>query len=217
MARTWDFIAKIVMIGDSGCGKSSLTIRLTDDRFSPTHDVTLAAEIGAKVIPVGENEEEKLKLQIWDTAGQEHFRSVTKSYFRNAAGCILVYDITRRETLDHAKQWLDDVRAQSTDEQDISICLVGNKTDLDQDRQVTTEEAESWAQEHGIEQFVETSAKTGDQVVYAYTQLAKQIHAKIIQGQYDLNDKTHGIKVNQNSAGQINLAVNKQKQSSSCC
>lgn len=211
--RKWDFIAKVVMIGDSGCGKSSLTIRLTDDRFSDIHDVTIAAEIGSKIIPVGEDQ--NIKLQIWDTAGQEHFRAVTKSYFRNAAGCLLVYDVTRKQTLRSAQGWLADVRELADD--NMTICLVGNKCDLESERQVTTEEAQQWAQENGIEHFVETSAKTGDNVVQAYSEVAEQIHQKIVAGRYDLN-KNQGIKANQgNNSAMINLNLESQKQQSRCC
>lgn len=217
----WDFIAKIVMIGDSACGKSSLTIRLTDDRFSNTHDVTIAAEIGSKIVEVSDNK--YMKLQIWDTAGQEHFRAVTRSYFRNAAGCLLVYDVTRRSTFLHAKEWLDDIREQADDE--ISICLVGNKTDDLTGREVTYEEAEQWAADNKILAFVETSAKTGDNVVEAYLKVATAIHDNIVNGKFNLNDKSHGVKANRNTPGLLNLSIdanaemnkNTGSHGSSCC
>lgn len=204
----WDYIAKIVMIGDSACGKSSLTIRLTDDRFSSTHDVTIAAEIGSKVVEVQDSK--FMKLQIWDTAGQEHFRAVTRSYFRNAAGCLLVYDVTRRATFLHAKEWLDDIRDQADD--DISICLVGNKNDLvyqdgSSKREVTYEEAEKWAEENKMLAFVETSAKTGDNVVEAYLKVANDIHSKIVNGKFNLKDKSRGVKANNTTPGLLNLSI----------
>lgn len=264
---SWDYIAKIVMIGDSACGKSSLTIRLTDDRFSNTHDVTIAAEIGSKIVLVSgtrqaaannipeesntkkidenvtnssnnkqsleelppakttnrnsaEDETKFMKLQIWDTAGQEHFRAVTRSYFRNAAGCLLVYDVTRRDTFLHAKEWLDDIRSQSTDEE-IVICLVGNKTDqVDADpalREVTLAEAAAFAQTNGILEFVETSAKTGENVVEAYERVANAIYDKIRQSQINVREggrALHGVKAASNrhgagasTGGLLNLSI----------
>lgn len=204
------------LTNDSACGKSSLTIRLTDDRFSDTHDVTIAAEIGSKVLPVGDDS--KMKLQIWDTAGQEHFRAVTRSYFRNAAGCILVYDITRRGTFDNVQQWLDDIRDQS--DSDISICLVGNKQDLEAQREVSFEEARKWADDNNISKFVETSAKTGDKVVEAYHGVAQEIYQKIKDGKYDLTKKSNGIKAKSNGNGLINLNMDTQGERSKpsrCC
>lgn len=219
----WDFIAKVVMIGDSACGKSSLTIRLTDDRFSSMHDVTIAAEIGSKIVEVGDAK--YMKLQIWDTAGQEHFRAVTRSYFRNAAGFLLVYDVTRRNTFLHAQEWLDDIRQQADD--DISICLVGNKNDLTEregGREVTYEEAEKWAVENNLLAFVETSAKTGDNVVEAYLKVANDIHGKIVAGKFNLTDKSRGVKANNTTPGLLNLSIdanaelNKNaKASGTCC
>jgi Ras-related protein Rab-2A len=152
-------------------------------------------------------------------AGQEHFRAVTRSYFRNAAGCILVYDVTRSQTLENAKQWLEDIREQADPE--ICLCLVGNKSDLVDQRQVATQEAWDWAMDNGIDHFVETSAKTGDKVVEAYQDVANQIHQKIIDRKFDLKDKNRGIKVNQSNSGLINLnmesEINQKKKKSSCC
>jgi Ras-related protein Rab-2A len=158
-----------------------------------------------------------MKLQIWDTAGQEHFRAVTRSYFRNAAGCILVYDVTRRETFVNAKSWLDDIREQAHPE--INICLVGNKDDLESQRQVSYEEAAQWAEENEIRHFVETSAKTGDHVLDAYSSVAELIHAKILAGKYNLNDKSHGVKASSNSPGLINLSLDAvpTAKKGSCC
>ncbi|KAA8894962.1 P-loop containing nucleoside triphosphate hydrolase protein [Sphaerosporella brunnea] len=194
MPQPWDYIAKVVNIGDSGCGKSSLTIRLCEGRFNPAHDVTIGVEFGSRIIPV--SPDKKIKLQIWDTAGQESFRAITKSYFRGATGALLVYDITRRETFDHVKTWLEELRGAA--DKDISIILVGNKCDLAEEgkRAVTKEEAQEWARENGLKAAVETSAKTGEAVEQAFVDCAKEIWKNIESGVYDLNDKSHGIKAN---------------------
>nr|XP_031858165.1 uncharacterized protein CI109_006407 [Kwoniella shandongensis]KAA5525237.1 hypothetical protein CI109_006407 [Kwoniella shandongensis] len=124
---SWDYILKYVLIGDSAVGKSSLLIRLTDDRFDLT-EPTLGVEFGSRIVNVGEDGEKRVKVQCWDTAGTESFRSITRSYFRGAAGALLVYDVTRRDSFDHVTSWLEDLR-QHADE-NVSIILVANKTDL---------------------------------------------------------------------------------------
>lgn len=129
MSQPWDYIAKLVCIGDSGTGKSSLTIRLCEGRFSPHHDVTIGVEFGSRIVavgppasnstspnspksatPSGQVKQKRMKLSLWDTAGQETYKSITRSYFRGASGALLVYDITRRSTFEHATAWLYDLR-----------------------------------------------------------------------------------------------------------
>ncbi|WWD07830.1 hypothetical protein V865_005936 [Kwoniella europaea PYCC6329] len=123
---SWDYILKYVLLGDSATGKSSLLIRLTDDRFDLT-EPTLGVEFGSRIISVGE-EGKRVKVQCWDTAGTESFRSITRSYFRGAAGALLVYDVTRRASFDHVTSWLEDLRKYA--DENVSIILVANKIDL---------------------------------------------------------------------------------------
>ncbi|ORY27090.1 putative GTPase [Naematelia encephala] len=123
---TWDYILKYVIVGDSAVGKSSLLVRLTDDRFGDT-EPTLGVEFGSRILQVGEDGR-KVKVQCWDTAGTESFRSITRSYFRGAAGALLVYDVTRRDSFEHVTSWLDDLRAHA--DENVSVILVANKTDL---------------------------------------------------------------------------------------
>ncbi|WVQ97924.1 hypothetical protein IAU59_005043 [Kwoniella sp. CBS 9459] len=125
-ALSWDYILKYVLLGDSATGKSSLLIRLTDDRFDLT-EPTLGVEFGSRILSVGEDGK-RVKVQCWDTAGTESFRSITRSYFRGAAGALLVYDVTRRESFDHVTSWLEDLRKHA--DENVSIILVANKIDL---------------------------------------------------------------------------------------
>ena len=106
----------------SGVGKSCLLLQFTDKRFQPVHDLTIGVEFGARMITI---DGKQIKLQIWDTAGQEAFRSITRSYYRGAAGALLVYDITRRETFNHLTTWLEDARQHSNS--NMVIMLIGNK------------------------------------------------------------------------------------------
>merc|ERR1712036_162424 len=113
-------MGKYIIIGDTGVGKSCLLLQFTDKRFRTDHDLTIGVEFGARVVNV---EDKQIKLQIWDTAGQETFRSITRSYYRGAAGALLVYDITRRETFSHPTSWLDDARQHSSS--NMVIMLIG--------------------------------------------------------------------------------------------
>ncbi|KAH6885854.1 P-loop containing nucleoside triphosphate hydrolase protein [Thelonectria olida] len=232
-ATPWDYIAKLVCIGDSGCGKSSLTIRLCEGRFSPHHDVTIGVEFGSRIVPVGpphskpeslpassddpSNPDPKeaadglpeppkqagppqpqkhMKLSLWDTAGQETYKSVTRSYFRGASGALLVFDLSRKQTFQHVMDWLNDLRQIA--EPDIVVILVGNKADLthqeDNKREVTREEAEDWARRNGVLEYVETSAKSGENVEKAFMRVAERIYNNIQAGKYDLNDRRSGVK-----------------------
>ncbi|XKL59540.1 hypothetical protein PGB90_000556 [Kerria lacca] len=107
---SYAYLFKYIIIGDTGVGKSCLLLQFTDKRFQPVHDLTIGVEFGARMITI---DNKQIKLQIWDTAGQEAFRSITRSYYRGAAGALLVYDITRRDTFNHLTTWLEDARQHS--------------------------------------------------------------------------------------------------------
>lgn len=167
---SYDYSFKILLIGDSGVGKSSLLVS-----FISNHVDDLAPTIGVdfkiKHLTVGGK---KLKLTIWDTAGQERFRTLTSSYYRGAQGIILVYDVTRRETFTNlADVWAKEVDLYSTN-QDCIKMLVGNKVDKETERMVTTEEGIAFAQEYGC-LFLECSAKTRANVEECFEELALKI------------------------------------------
>ena len=153
-----------------------------------------------------------MKLSLWDTAGQETYKSITRSYFRGASGALLVYDITRRSTFESATAWLHDLRQIA--EEGIVVVLVGNKRDLasastvdggvangegrglekENKRAVTKEEAEEWCQVNGVMRYVETSAKSGEGVEMAFLEVAERIYENVERGKYDLNDRRSGVK-----------------------
>jgi len=128
---SYAYLFKYIIIGDTGVGKSCLLLQFTDKRFQPVHDLTIGVEFGARMITI---DGKQIKLQIWDTAGQESFRSITRSYYRGAAGALLVYDITRRDTFSHLTTWLEDARQHSSS--NMVIMLIGNKSDLEARREV---------------------------------------------------------------------------------
>ncbi|KAL8152259.1 hypothetical protein V2J09_010019 [Rumex salicifolius] len=200
---SYAYLFKYIIIGDTGVGKSCLLLQFTDKRFQPVHDLTIGVEFGARMITI---DNKPIKLQIWDTAGQESFRSITRSYYRGAAGALLVYDITRqtfpfrdslieetrRETFNHLASWLEDATKHAN--ANMTIMLVGNKSDLAHRRAVSTEEGEQFAKEHGLI-FMECSAKTAQNVEEAFIKTAATIYKKIQDGVFDISNESHGIKV----------------------
>ena len=177
----------------AGVGKSCLLLQFTDKRFRQQHDLTIGVEFGARTIQI---DNKNIKLQIWDTAGQESFKSITRSYYRGAAGALLVYDITRRDTFTHLTRWLEEVRQNGNP--DTTIMLIGNKSDQDSRRQVTTEEGERFARENGLI-FIETSAKTAANVEDAFINTTTVIYNNIQKCIYDLSSDKSGIRVGNES------------------
>lgn len=208
---SYAYLFKYIIIGDTGVGKSCLLLQFTDKRFQPVHDLTIGVEFGARMITINNRQ---IKLQIWDTAGQESFRSITRSYYRGAAGALLVYDITRRETFNHLTRWLEEARQNAN--QEMVIMLIGNKSDLEHRRQVTKEEGEQFAKEHNLI-FLETSAKTAANVEEAFIATAQKIYDKIEDGTFDVTNEAHGIKIGMGQSPQINLAKKPESKEGKCC
>lgn len=175
----YEYIFKYIIIGDMGVGKSCLLQNFTEGRFAPDSPHTIGVEFGTRIIEVTGR---KIKLQVWDTAGQERFRAVTKSYYRGAAGALLVYDVTRRATFNHLTSWLAD--AKNLTNPNTVIMLIGNKKDLEDQREVTFEEASRFAKENGL-LFVEASAKTGENVEHAFLKTASMIFENVEEGEVE--------------------------------
>jgi Ras-related protein Rab-2A len=185
----------LVFLLSPGVGKSCLLLQFTDKRFQPVHDLTIGVEFGSRLITLpdgGGSNNTQIKLQIWDTAGQESFRSITRSYYRGAAGALLVYDITRRDTFQHLSRWLEEAKQHA--QPNMVILLIGNKNDLEDRRAVSTEEGQAFADANGL-LFLETSAKTAYNVEESFLRTATEIHGKIVSGEIDVSNESHGIKV----------------------
>ncbi len=122
----YNHLFRYIIVGDMAVGKSCILLQFTDNKFRNQHELTIGVEFGAKTIEI---DKKLIKIQIWDTAGQEAFQAITRTYYKGAVGALLVYDITRKETFEHAVKWLDEVRNNST--KNITIILIGNKKDLE--------------------------------------------------------------------------------------
>ncbi len=165
---------KLLMIGDSAAGKSSLLQRFTEGSFNTSFITTIGIDFKIKYMNYGTL---KKKVLIWDTAGQERFRTITRSYYRGCEGIFLVFDVTNRKSFDNINKWVLDIK--STNDNDPLIMLVGNKCDLEDIRVVSNEEAEKKASDHGFTYF-ETSAKTGLNVDLIYQNMFESVCKKTV-------------------------------------
>jgi len=167
--RDYDYLFKLVLIGDSGVGKSCLLLRFADDAFTESYISTIGVDFRFRTVKI---DNKTVKLQIWDTAGQERFRTITSAYYRGADGIIMVYDVTSKDSFDHVNDWLKEVNRYASE----GTCklLVGNKSDRSVDKVVTSEQAKEFADDLGIA-FLETSAKSAKNVEEAFLTMAGEL------------------------------------------
>ena len=216
----FDYLFKYIIIGDAAVGKSNLLLRYTHGQFKPEYQLTIGVEFGAKNISISNK---IYRIQIWDTAGQENFRSITRAYYKNSACALVVYDISSRESFDNVSTWIEDCRNQSP--QTIFMVLVGNKTDLELEnkRVVSFEEGQELAEKNKM-MFFETSAKTGKNVDEIFFRSAENIAKKIDENYYDLESESCGIKAGIKKKQEVNIdsgnfmdKINNNNRKKDCC
>lgn len=200
LGHKFDYSLKVVVVGDSGVGKTCFLLRFVRDQYEGETQPTLGVEFLTKVVAT---ETHRIQLQLWDTAGQELFRSVTRGYYRGSAGAIVVFSLTSQDSFASVSQWLQDIKDVAR--ADVVTILIGNKSDLAEERTVTREQAESFAKEHNMEYF-ETSAKTGEGVIEAVNGCVKLIEKKVDEGSYEFQ-----------SGGNEDIVFHPEKKESSCC
>jgi len=169
MKRDYDYLFKLVLIGDSGVGKSCLLLRFADDNFTDSYISTIGVDFRFRTITI---DKKTVKLQIWDTAGQERFRTITSAYYRGADGIIMVYDVTNQDSFEHVEEWLSEVDRYANE--NTAKLLIGNKADLLDQKQVSEETARRFSEKLNIP-FLETSAKTSTNVDAAFLTMAKEL------------------------------------------
>ena len=201
LGHKFDYSLKIVVVGDSGVGKTCFLFRFVRDQWEGETQPTLGVEFLTKVV---QTESHRIQLQLWDTAGQELFRSVTRGYYRGSAGAIIVFSLTSPDSFNNVSQWVQDIKDVARS--DVVMILVGNKSDLNEERRVSRNEAEDFAKLNQMIYF-ETSAKNGDGVIEAVNGCVKLIEKKVDSGTYEFQ--------NNNSTQDINF--HPEKKEKGCC
>ena len=203
-----NFQLKLILIGDSGVGKSCIHHQLTDESFKQIYKSTIGVDYGSYLI---RKNDYNFRLQLWDTAGQEMFHSLVRSYFRNKIGAIIVFDLTDRETFISVRQWIKEIKLFCSPE--IIIILVGNKIDLKDKRQVTYEEANKFAKDHDIHYF-EVSAKDNRQIKDMFERITETITNKYITNRdISIDRLPDGISI----GGNYIVSIDKPIEKKGCC
>ena len=209
--QEYDYLFKLLLIGNSGVGKSSLLFRFSENiwekEFIPTIGVDFVSNnINFKSKKIQklkslEVDGKKVKLQIWDTAGQERFKNIQASYYKGANGVLVVYDITNRESFEHLNSWL--IEIEKNGNKNVYKLLIGNKADLEENRDIKKEEGQEFASINGME-FFETSAKTAYQVQEAFIQLTKDI-IRTVSKDKNFERKEKNIKLSPGNSNDLSL------------
>ncbi|CAI2380012.1 unnamed protein product [Moneuplotes crassus] len=205
MNADYDYLFKILLIGNSGVGKSSLLLRFSDDTFTGNFMPTIGVDFKIRTLEV---DGKTIKLQIWDTAGQERFKTITSSYYKGAHGIIVVYDVTDKESFKNIDTWMNEIEKHASD--NVSRILCGNKSDLEDSRQVSTDEGKELSDTYNI-RFIESSAKENANVEEAFTLMTKEIKSRVVHTEAKKPMQTQGKKLSAKSK-----SVGKKKKGGCC-
>ena len=209
MSINFKYLFKYIIIGDSSVGKSNLLLRYVHNRFNGDYQATIGVEFGAKNLEI---DEEIYRIQIWDTAGQENFRSITRAYYKNSVCALVVYDITSPDSFNNVQSWIEDCKNQSP--KSVFMVLVGNKCDLESQRKISPDQGKALADKNQM-LFFETSALTGQNVNQIFQDSAQEIANRIKSGMYDVSSDACGIKQGTQTGDSLRK-VNKA-QEGGCC
>ena len=179
----YDISFKIIVIGDSGVGKSCLTTQAVRNNFEEFYQATVGFEFLTFNLRINNN---VVKLQIWDTCGQEVYKSLISNFYRNSSLALIIYAINNKDSFQHAENWLNDLKNQSNP--NVRVFLVGNKSDLEDQRVITKEEGERFKEEKKLDRFIETSAKTGENARSALLEAAKLLYKDYLKAKENLTN-----------------------------
>ena len=205
----YDLSFKLIFIGDSSVGKSCLTTKAVKNNFEEYYQATVGFEFLTFNMKVNDK---VIKLQIWDTCGQEIYKSLISNFYRNSSLAVLVYAIDNKESFTHVENWLNDLKSQANE--DVRIFLVGNKADLEEDRKVTKEEGEKYKMDQHLDLFMETSAKTGQNARNVLVEAAKILYNDFLKFDENANNKTDNTG---KKKGTELIAKPKKSQGRKCC
>ena len=209
-----DYVLKYIIVGDAAVGKSNICYRFIKGKFKEQYQATLGMDFAYKNLKVGNN---NYRIQIWDTAGQECFQSISRGYYKSSVCGLIVYDITDRNSFNNIANWVE--QCKNNGPSTLSLILVGNKTDLEEKRDITYEEGLNIAERFNMK-FYETSAFNGNNINNLFTESLENIIKKIDNGDYDLTTSDCGITANSIRISDIykeNNSKNKNKKKKRFC
>ena len=192
MSLVFDYLLKFIVIGDSSVGKSNIISKYKENKFDEKGQPSIGVQFIAKNVVI---ENTTFRLQVWDTAGQETFRSMTRIYYKNSSCAFIVYDITEKESFNHVESWISECKKIAPET--VLLVLIGNKSDLNESREVSYEEGLKFAEKNKM-LFFETSAKNGVNIENIFKKSVENISNNIKEGKYDLTDDACGIKICKN-------------------
>lgn len=204
-------VFKFILVGDTGVGKSSILLKYCEDRFVPEHNVTVGVDFRSKTVQLDPTS--KVKIQIWDTAGQETFGTIVRSFYRDAAGILLVYDVKNLDTFKNLETWLQEVRTHC--EYDPIYVLIGNQCD-NGERQVSQEEARRFMEECSIDLFFETSAYNGQNIDKAFIEAVKLVYLHYMQEKAEQNIPTRSMQSKGSKLSQLSNPTIVRKKGGCC-
>ena len=212
MSQEYDFLMKLILVGDSGVGKTNILSKYLKNDFDPDSKATVGVEFGTKNIEI---DNKRIKVQIWDTAGQERYKSITSTYYKGAKGAFIVYDITRKSTFDNIDKWIGDLK--NNGDENMIVYLVGNKSDLNDMREVRKDEAMTKSEKFNIA-FSETSAIYGDNIHKIFQDLMEKVYINFYRNVNTNreNEINKGVDLNEES-NEKNNNQNNQESERKCC